>query len=163
MANALMATGLQMPKIDTMGAFAQGVNARQTTENNQMTLARKGMENIGAIALGAMGGKMDGEVNPEQFEQGLDLLAEQGLNVEAFRGRPEIAPVAARASLSALQQLQVAQNEAEMELALKKFQHDLAEASKPGGGASFSMTPVFLSDGTNQHAAQMSSGGGVLI
>ncbi|MDB6036018.1 MAG: hypothetical protein JWM16_6356 [Verrucomicrobiales bacterium] len=131
MANALMATGLQQPNIDTMGAFAQGVNARQTTENNQIELARKGMENIGAIALGSMGGKLDGPVDPEKFKQGLDLLEQQGVDVSKFRDHPEIAPIAARASMTALQQLNAAHDQASMDLALKNFGLELRKANAP--------------------------------
>lgn len=129
--NALMATGLQSPKIDTMGAFAQGVQGAQVAEDNRITLARKGLENIGSIALGAMGGKLDGEVNPEQFEQGLGLLEQHGINVSAFRGKPQIAPIAARASLSALEQLKTAQSDRDADLALKNFQLELMKFNTP--------------------------------
>lgn len=128
--NALMATGLDRPQIDTMGDFAAGASARQTFDDNQITLARKGLENIGSIALGAMGGKLDGQVDPARFEQGLDLLEQQGINVKGFRGRPEVAPIAARASMSALQQLQSANDQRTYDLAMKKFEADMASAAK---------------------------------
>lgn len=127
---SLVALQGNAPQFDTMGSFAQGAQARQTFDDNQITLARKGLENIGSIALGAMGGKLDGQVNPEQFEQGLDLLEQNGLNVKAFRGRPEIAPMAAKASMTALQQLSVASDERSFDLAMKKFQADMAAAAK---------------------------------
>lgn len=127
---SLVALGVKDPQINTMEQFAQGAGARQAFDNNNIELARKGLENIGSIALGAMGGKLDGQVNPELFEQGLDLLEQHGLNVSSFRGRPEIAPIAARASMDALKQLQVAQSEREFDLAMKKFNFDLAQASK---------------------------------
>jgi hypothetical protein len=127
---SLVALQGNAPQFDTMGSFAQGAQARQTFDDNQITLARKGLENIGSIALGAMGGKLDGQVNPEQFEMGLDLLEQNGLDVKSFRGRPEIAPIAARASMDALKQLQVASDERSFDLAMKKFQADMAAASK---------------------------------
>lgn len=127
---SLVALQGNAPQFDTMGAFAQGAQSRQTFDDNQITLARKGLENIGSIALGAMGGKLDGPVNPEQFEQGLDLLEQNGLDVSTFRGRPEVAPIAARASMTALQQLQTANDERTFDLAMKKFQADMAAAEK---------------------------------
>lgn len=127
---SLVALGVQNPQIDTMGSFAQGAQARQTFDDNQITLARKGLENIGSIALGAMGGKLDGQVNPEQFEQGLDLLEQNGLDVSSFRGRPEVAPIAARASMSALDQLKTAQSEQDFKLAMDKFQLEMQKAAK---------------------------------
>lgn len=144
-----MATGLQQPQIDTMEQFAQGVNARQTSQNNQIELARKGMENIGAIALGSMGGKLDGPVDPEKFKQGLDLLEQNGVDVSSFRDHPEIAPVAARASMSTLQQLAQAQNEEDAKLALEKFGLEMQKAkdAKASGGydspEKFSLNPTY--------------------
>jgi hypothetical protein len=67
------------------------------------------MTMIGSIALGAKGNRMDGQVDPQKFEQGLDYLQSRGLNVSAFRGRPEMADVAASASMTAMQQLQAGQ------------------------------------------------------
>jgi hypothetical protein len=148
---SLVALQGNAPQFDTMGSFAQGAQARHTFDDNQITLARKGLENIGSIALGAMGGKLDGPVNPEQFEQGLDLLEQNGLDVKSFRGRPEVAPIAARASMTALQQLQNARGEQEFELAMKKFQAEMSRAAA-GTDETFAMQPTYyrvqLPDGT---------------
>jgi hypothetical protein len=67
------------------------------------------LQMIGSIALGAKGGRMDGPVDPQRFEQGLDYLQSRGINVSQFRGRPQMADVAASASMTAMQQLQAGQ------------------------------------------------------
>ncbi len=130
MANALLATGVMSPQIDTMGSFAQGAGARQAFDANNIALARQGLENIGAIALGAMDGNINGQADPAKFEQGLDLLEEQGIDVTQFRGKPGVAPLVVRASLTAQQQLAAAQDQRTYDLAMKKFQMDVAEAAK---------------------------------
>lgn len=146
---ALVALQGNAPQIDPVDQFAQGAAAKQSFDANNIVLARKGLENIGSIALGAMGGKLDGQVNPEQFEKGLDMLASSGINVDAFRGRPEVAPIAARASMSALEQLKVAQSEQDYELAMKKFQLDMQKAAtaQANGGydspEKFSLNPTY--------------------
>lgn len=124
-----MALQVQNPQIDTMNALGKGMQARQAFDQNNITLAKQGLETIGSIALGAMGGKLDGEADPAIFEQGLDLLEQNGVKVDAFRGRPDVAPMVARASMTALQQLGVAQDERTYELAMKKFEQDLAQAA----------------------------------
>lgn len=126
-----MALQVQNPQIDTMNALGKGMQARQAFDQNNITLAKQGLETIGSIALGAMGGKLDGEADPKLFEQGLDMLEQNGIKVDAFRGRPDVAPMVARASMTALQQLDVAQDERTYELAMEKFQHELSEAAKP--------------------------------
>jgi len=130
MAIQAMALGGNTPQINALGAFTEGQQAKQTFDANNIALAQKGLETIGSIALGAMGGKLDGEADPQMFEQGLDYLAQNGINVEGFRGRPDLAPVVARSSMTALQQLQLAQNQQEYDLAMKKFEQDVITAAK---------------------------------
>lgn len=130
MPNHLVALGADYSQPNVIGAFEAGVQGRQTEQNNQIELARKGLENIGSIALGAMGGKLDGQADPKLYEQGLDMLAAQGINVDAFRGKPQIAPLVAKASMTALQQLQNARDDAQLGLAMKEFQFRLSQAAK---------------------------------
>jgi hypothetical protein len=54
MAIQAMALGVDKPAINALGAFHEGAQARQTFDSNQITLARQGLETIGAIALGSM-------------------------------------------------------------------------------------------------------------
>lgn len=163
MAIQAMALGVANPEINALSSLAAGQQARQSFDMNNVQIAKAGLETIGSIALGAMGGKIDGQADPELFNQGLDYLANQGVDVTQFRNRADLAPVIARSSMTALQQMQMAQDERSYQLALDKFEQDVMQAAQ-GPASSFSQTPVFLTDPDgNQHVGQMSSGGGVLI
>jgi hypothetical protein len=163
MAIQAMALGVQNPEINALGALAAGQQARQSFDMNNVQIAKAGLETIGSIALGAMGGNIEGQADPALFNEGLDYLAQQGVDVEQFRDRADLAPVIARSSMTALQQIQTAQDERSYQLALDKFEQDVMQAAQ-GPASSFSQTPIFLEDPEgNQHLAQMSSGGGVLL
>jgi hypothetical protein len=104
---------LEPQSYNAMNAFAQGSQLAQSqmagvrdNERFRNEQAMQAISLIGSIALGAKGGKLDGPVDPQMFEQGLDFLQSRGLNVSAYRGRPEVADIAARASMTALQQIQ---------------------------------------------------------
>lgn len=158
-----MALGVNNPEINAVSALAAGQQARQSFDMNNVQIAKAGLETIGSIALGAMGGNIDGQADPALFNEGLDYLAQQGVNVDQFRDRADLAPVIARSSMTALQQMQMAQDERSYQLALDKFEQDVMQAAQ-APASSFSQTPVFLTDPDgNQHVGQMSSGGGVLI
>ena len=152
----LAALRLQQPNIDPLGSFHRGAQAalgRQQAEQQMQQsaqlhesrmetadVARQSAKQkqaiqavgiIGSVALGAMGGDLNGDVNPEIFEEGLNLLEQQGVPVEKFRGRPELAPVVARASLTALQQLNAAQSDRQYDLAMKNFELDIQKQMQP--------------------------------
>lgn len=133
-----MALQVQTPTVDGMAGFAQGASTGMQLEGMRREQAQQGISMIAKISLGAMGGQLDGEVNPQHFEQGLDLLEQQGVDVSNYRGRPEIAQVAARASLSALEQLNLARDDRSYQLALKKFEQDMAS----GTTETFGVTPI---------------------
>lgn len=135
-----MALGVTSTPVNALGSFAEGANQRQTFDANNIALAKQGLETVASIALGAMGGKMDGEADPALFEQGLDMLEAQGIKVDQFRGRADVAPLVARSSMTALQQLQVAQDEQTYNLAMEKFQAEIAAAAQPKPGFT-TMTP----------------------
>lgn len=124
---ALPALGVQNPPINALGAFVAGTEARQGVEANKIALARQKIETVGSVALGAMGGDLNGQVNPQIYEQGLDMLESEGFDVSSYRGKPEFAPVAARASMSALQQLSNDMDERQFEQTLTAFQSDLQQ------------------------------------
>lgn len=117
----LAALGIKNPEINALGSFTRGAANMLQLQEAKRAQAEKGLQVIGSIALGAMGGDLNGPVDPQKYEQGLDMLASQGIDVSKWRGKPQMAPVAARASMSALQQLQLAQNERQLDLAMKKF------------------------------------------
>lgn len=126
----LAALGIQPPKIDALGSFARGAATMLDIQNAKRQQAERGLQVVGAVSLGAMGGRLDGEVDPQKYEQGLDLLEQQGIDVAKFRGKPQLAPVAARASMTALQQLQAAQSQKEFDLAMRKFEFQLDQADR---------------------------------
>ena len=99
--------------INPMQGFIQGNQLASQQANDGLGQQRqrdeqamRAIQMIGSISLGAKGGSLDGQVDPAKFEQGLDFLQQNGVNVSSYRGRPEVADVAARASMSALQQIQ---------------------------------------------------------
>lgn len=130
MAIQAMALGVQNPEINALGALAAGQQARQSFDMNNVAIAKAGLETIGSIALGAMGGKIDGQADPALFNQGLDYLAGQGVNVDQFRDRADLAPVIARSSMTALQQMQMAQDEKSYQLALDNFELEVMKAAQ---------------------------------
>jgi hypothetical protein len=99
--------------MNPMSGFIQGSQLASQQANDGLGQQRqrdeqamRAIQMIGSISLGAKGGSLDGQVDPAKFEQGLDFLQQNGVNVASYRGRPEVADVAARASMSALQQIQ---------------------------------------------------------
>ena len=125
-----MALGVANPEINALSAFSAGQQARQSFDMNNIQIAKAGLETIGSIALGSMGGKIDGQADPALFNQGLDYLAQQGVNVDQFRDRADLAPVIARSSITALQQLQMAQDERAYQLALDNFELEVMKAAQ---------------------------------
>lgn len=125
-----MALAVANPEINAVQAMSEGVNARQQMESNNLTLAKQSLNNIGSMAFGVMGGKIDGQADPQMWEQSLDMLAGSGMNVDQFRGRPDLAPIVARASVDTLGQLNLAQNERELEQRLQQFAFTVSEAAK---------------------------------
>lgn len=125
-----MALAVANPEINAVQAMSEGVNARQQMESNNLTLAKQSLQNIGSMAFGVMGGKIDGQADPQMWEQSLDMLAGSGMNVDQFRGRPDLAPIVARASVDTLGQLNLAQNERELEQRLQQFAFTVSEAAK---------------------------------
>jgi hypothetical protein len=99
--------------MNPMAGFIQGSQLASQQANDGLGQQRqrdeqamRAIQMIGSISLGAKGGNIDGPVDPAKFEQGLDFLQQNGVNVANYRGRPEVADVAARASMTALQQIQ---------------------------------------------------------
>jgi len=146
MSNSLVALQAQAP--DVMNSFNAGQKQALGVQREKREAAQQALESVGAVALGAMGGDINGQADPQKFEQGLDMLEGMGMDVGRFRGRPDAAPVAARASMSALQQLKMVQDDKQLEFLMQKFDADLAQwgqemdfkreelASKRGSGES---------------------------
>lgn len=137
----LVALGVKPP--DAVGAFlggrrVAGEERRAALGERQMQMQerdaslkniRNTMEMIGSVALGSMGGKLEGEPDPAMYEQGLDFLEQNGMDVAKYRGKPELAKVAARGSLDVLQAINLGRDEREWQLKLRQFDMTMAQAA----------------------------------
>lgn len=128
--NSLVALQGQKPQIDAVGQFAQGQAQGTAIKGEQQRQAMQSMQNIGAMALGVMGGDLNGTPDPQRWEQALDMLGQNGIPVDSLRGRPELAPLAARGAMTAMQQLQNARSEEQMDLAVQQFERSIFESDR---------------------------------
>lgn len=124
---ALAALGIKNPPINALGAFQEGAQNQMAANRFNRQEAEAALDTIGSIALGVMGGDMNGKPNPQRWEQALDMLEQNGMDVKQYRGRSDLAPIIARGSLDTMQQIQVAQNEQQMELAMKRLDETLRQ------------------------------------
>lgn len=132
-----MALTVANPEINALSAFASGRQAADSARINQSNLDtaklqqyQAGLQNVGALAFGVMDGKMDGTPDPARWEEALDMLAKSGQDVSMFRGRPDLAPVVAKASVDTLGQLNLAQNDRELDMRAQEFGLRVMEAAK---------------------------------
>ena len=125
-----MALAVQNPEVNALSGFAQGQQHAQQTQANNLALATQTLQNVGSLAFGVMGGKLDGQADPKLWEEALDMIAQSGVPVDMFRGRPDLAPVIAKASADTLGQLQLAQNEQELQQRMAEFDFKVQEALK---------------------------------
>lgn len=159
MAIQAMALGVQNPEINALGALAAGQQARQSFDMNNIAIAQKGLETIGSIALGSMGGKIDGQADPALFNEGLDYLAQNGVDVTQFRDRADLAPVIARSSMTALQQISTAQDDRSYQLALDNFELEVMKAAQ-GPAPTADMQNFTLAQSDPAFAAHLANKGG---
>lgn len=130
-----MANALSFEQPNVMGAFAAGEQDSYKMFAAKKEAERQGLEQLGSFAIGAMDGKIDGQADPQRWEQGLDLLEQNGADVKSLRGRPDLAPTIARGSLTTIQQLQLANDDRTYQLALQKYESDLQQALASGSKA----------------------------
>ena len=124
MANALVALQGQSPQINAMQAFGQGQQQAAQIDMAKKQSASQALQIIGAAAMAA-------QQDPSQFDQILTDIEGMGVKEAAmFRGKPEMIPVLAKASMTALQQVGSAQDNARLELALKQFDQSVLEANR---------------------------------
>lgn len=131
--NQLVALGVENKPINALGAFRDGAATAAGIDQAKKEAAQQAMGMIGSIALGAMGGDMNGQADPKMYEEGLNILEGYGIDVAPFRGKPQLAPVAARASLTTMQQIANASDQKSMDLALEKFERGIMESDRSYG------------------------------
>lgn len=129
----LAALGVQNPQIDALGAFQKGQRHAAGMDEAKREAAEKSLQLIGAASMHALGGDINGQADPGRFEEGLDMLESQGIDVSKFRGKPQLAGAAARASVTAMQQLQLAQDDRQFEMLMQKFGRDVMESDRQFG------------------------------
>jgi hypothetical protein len=115
-----------------MTGAANAATAKTNIKTAEIEQARAGLEMIGSLALGSMNGDINGKPDPARFEEGLEYLSAHGIDVTPFRGRADLAPLVARSSMTALQQIQTAQNQQQIDLAMEKFEFELEQGSAEG-------------------------------
>lgn len=141
MANNSIALGVDTP--DFGSSFSRGAAQSQDRQMNSMKMeavqreqgreeAMQLMNIMGSIGLGAMDGKIDGQADPEKWEQGLDYLDSMniGLDTKKYRGKPQLARLLVDASVSASDRLKMAKDDREFQLTLEKFDQDLAQQAE---------------------------------
>lgn len=141
---SLPALGVQTPQINTLGNFeASRANAMQA-KSTRMAQEAEGLKGLATVSLGVLRGNLDGQADPQEWEQALDLLQTNGADenmIAELRGKPGLANVLARGSLETMN---AARDEAQFELAKKKFEADLAQAAKGGGlDETYAMQPTY--------------------
>lgn len=145
--NQLVALGVQTPQINTLGSFMQGQQHAQALQKGEQDLrqgemamdaqkkaqAEHVLQLVGTASMHALGGNINGAPDPEKFEQGLDMLESQGFDVQGFRGKPQMAPIAAKASMTAFQQLSLAKSDRDFDFAMQKFEADMMQNDRQSG------------------------------
>lgn len=127
MAMNALALNVQTPNINAVEQFDAGQEAATVNKARNFQMEVEGLKHLGTIALGTMGGKLDGQADPAMWDEAMTMLGDAG---KEYIGRPDMAPILARGSLDTMQQIQVAQNEKEFDLAMRKFEYDIARAAK---------------------------------
>lgn len=126
---SLPALGVQTPQINTLGNFeASRANAMQA-KSTRMAQEAEGLKGLATVSLGVLRGNLEGQADPAEWEQALDMLEQGGADpqmLKELRGKPHLANVMARGSIETLK---MAQDEKQFELQKQKFEADLAQAA----------------------------------
>lgn len=125
MAQPLVALGVNNTMPDALGSYQHGAQAAQTEQHNQIANASQTAELLGSGALYAMGGDINGEVDPQKYHEVLDSFQQMGIDTSKYRDNPNYAKVFANAAVSYMQRAQIAQSDRDYALNLKKFDWDI--------------------------------------
>lgn len=139
---------IQVPTIDAVGGYQQAQANSINAKSAKMQQTKAGLENLGAISLGLMGGEFDGPVNMDNLPAALDMFAQAGMDpkqLDIIRSRPDLIPVLARGSIDTLSQLKLAQDDRDFDLRMQEFQQKVDAAIK-GGEETWYGTPGYYKD-----------------
>lgn len=143
------AIALQVQGPDFANSFNEGAAASQNRQLNSLRMdsARQDMAQsreehgrkqalemmslMGSIGLGTMGGDINGQADPEKWEQGLDYLDSLGAGLETapYRGKPQMAKLLVDASITAAERIKMARDDRDFQLSLAEFQRKLDEGN----------------------------------
>lgn len=163
MAQPLVALGVENPKIDTVGDFIKGESAGMELNAEQMRQAKQGIQTMGAMALGVMNGDINGQADPERWNQAIDYLQSRmgsTMDLSGYKDHPELASVVARAALDAGQQLEIARDERDYNLSVAKFNQTISNAARErmAEADKRSRALTFLKERDPELAAQFEAG-----
>lgn len=136
MAARLVALGVAIPNIDPVGA-AQ--DARSTAINQQgakLAQEAQAFEQVAQMGLGVMGGKLDGQVDPQKLSTMITLMGDNPI-AQQLKDHPELLPVITRGSVNVLgavnNQQEFDLRKQQLALELKKFEQSASsqDAWKP--------------------------------
>lgn len=131
-----MASGVALqvaqPDINPVGYF--NASQQQAQQQKAMALEQKkqGLQGIYMMSAGLLRGNLEGQADPNEWEQAIDMMAQQGADpalLESLRGRPELANVMARGSAEALR---YSLDERQLQFAMDKFEQELQQAAAAG-------------------------------
>ena len=138
-----VALGVQSPQINTMQNFQQAQSTAINQAGAKQQQEAAAFQQIAEMGLGVMGSDIDGEVDPESFQQMLGLLGENPL-APKLKEHPELLRTITKSSLNVLK---YAQDAEKFELAKKQFAIDMQNAETAAKKARF----VEVSPGATLH------------
>ncbi len=119
--------GTQTP-VNGAANYVAGAQAHEQIDASKLANANASIGLMGSVALGAMGGDINGQADPAKWAQGQALLKAHGLDMSAYG--PEAAPIMARAAITATQGLAQAQNDRQFQITLATLQNTMAQQAK---------------------------------
>lgn len=152
-----IALGVNNAPINALGSFAQGEAQAQGVEAGHMQHAKDIIETVGAGAMHALNGDINGEVDPVKYGEVMDSFEQMGVDVSKFRDNPEFAKVAAHASVGALNEISQANNERDYKLVIDKWQKDLEQQGIENARADRSLDILAQNADTRAAAASATS------
>lgn len=121
----LVALQGQTPTVNGIGNAIAGAQAHEQIDATKLANAQASINLMGAGALGAMGGDINGQADPAKWAQLQTLMKAHGLDMSAYG--PESAPVMARAAITAAQGLQQSQNDKQFQITLATLQNTMQQ------------------------------------
>lgn len=147
--NSLVALQSQAP--DVMGAFSQGQRQAAGIDAAKREAVERQLQIIGSASMYALNGDPNGQADPAKYAEVMQGLSSMGMDVSRYKDNPAFANIAANASVSTMQRLQLAKSDREFEEAVRQFEktfelneRKLAQAG--ADGPKRSLNPVYGTD-----------------